>query len=230
MAGRSGVLAATVCTLVALAGCSGGATTQGEAPRLGALLPAPQTMRAGETGESAYLFVEPSTRFYTYTRMDLEPVTLWAGPYAGLDSMSPASRTALANAVYSELHKVAEQLCEMVDKPGPATLIVNAALIDAASADATMVTISGTSADARLPDTLGKEPFEADAGAFVGRAVLQLVARDAKSGAVLWQAIDRRPADATTTTPHGSWRDIDLSLKSTAAKFGNWLVQIGACT
>lgn len=229
MAGRSGVYSLAFCLLASLAACSGG-TKQGEAPRLGAMLPAPEKMRAGETGESAYVFVEPSTVFYTYTRMMLEPVTLWAGPYAGLETMPPASRKALANAVYSEVSHVADQLCQMVDKPGPATLIVNVALIDAAVTDPTMVTISGTSAEARLPDTLGKEAFDVDAGAFVGRAVLQIVGRDALTGAVVWQAIDRRPADAATGKPLDSWYDVTYALKSTAAKFGNWMSLIGLCT
>lgn len=229
MVGRSLARIGMICLLAPLVACSG-TTKQGEAPRIGALLPSPQAMRAGETGESAYVFVEPSTVFYTYNRMMLEPVTLWAGPYAGLETMSPASRKALANAVYGELSHVADQLCQMVDKPGPATLIVNVALVDAAVADPTMVTISGTSAEQRLPDTLGKEAFDADAGAFVGRAVLQIVGRDALTGAVVWQAIDRRPSDAATGKPLASWYDVTYALKSTAAKFGNWMSLIGVCS
>lgn len=183
-------------------------------------------MRQGDVGEPALLSLDATTVWYAYTRMLLEPVTLWAGPYAGLESLPPTKRKALANAVYSELHQVAGQLCEMVDQPSPGTLIVNVALVDASTADPPLVTISATTPQVQRYDTMGGG-FESGVGVFSSRAVLELVARDAMTGAVLWQAVGRDPSGDRPLT---SWPEVGYALKSWAAKFGNWMSLIGVCS
>lgn len=220
---------AITASMLALAACST-PTQVSEGPATDGFLPNTEALLPGGVGEPALFSTYPSVVWYSYTKMILEPATLWSGSYGGLATVPPTERKTLANAVFSEMQFVSEQLCEMVDTPSVGTLIVNVALVEADTPDPALNAISSTKPGLRLADTIGTTPFDPAAGTFVGHAMLKTIARDATTGAVLWQTIDRRPTDATRGAPLASWREVDLALKSWGAKFGNWLSLVGACS
>ena len=136
MIGRSWQAVLAGCAVYLLAACSTPREAQTVVPPTGGFLPEPQLLQPGGVGEPAAFAATPGVVWYSYTKMLLEPATLWSGPYAGgLASVPPSERKILANALFGEAHDVAEQLCQMVDQPSSGTLLVNVALVEANSED-----------------------------------------------------------------------------------------------
>ncbi|NJO67553.1 MAG: DUF3313 domain-containing protein [Rhodospirillales bacterium] len=140
--------------------------------------------------------------------------------------MPPSQRKAFANAAYGEFHKVASQLCEMVDEPAADTIIVRIAIVGDGSVAPTLDTLSAMPKEATLLTTTAGTAAAGDIGPFSADASVNLVGTDAITGAVVWQAVDRN-ADRTALT---SSQEVDFQIKAWAAKFGNWMSAMGLCS
>lgn len=229
MFGCSWRYALALCAVALMGGCASSkeATSDG---RPGGFLPDGRLMRPGDVGEPARHYTVSNTGLYIYTRMILEPVTLWTGPYSALIGVPPAQQKQLADAFYAELHHVASQLCEMVAQASPGTMLVRFALVDPATPDPLLHTISATTPQEGLPEAIAGAPFSSGIGLFTASAIVRGYALDASTGAILWQTDANPSSDPEDARPLSSWRDVDFALKSWAAKFGNWMSLIGACS
>jgi hypothetical protein len=193
-------------------------------------LPEPVLLQPGKSGEAALVYLNPAADWPAYTKMMLDPVTLWSGPNSRLKDVPPQRRRDFANALFGEIYSAASKRCQMVDKPSPGTLIVRFALVEAEASNPTLNTISTYVPQARLLSTLGGYAFNSGAGVFTGSATVEGYATDAMSGDLLWQAVDKRAGgQALGSDTFSSWADVDYAFKAWAKEFGARMSALGVC-
>src|SRR5262245_51168316 len=106
-----------------------------EPPPASAVLPDPALLQRGTSGEVGQVYLNPDAEWASYTKVMLDPVTLWTGPGSDMAKASPAEQKALADAFYTHLHDAVAKRCEMVTAPSPGTMRWHIALVDATSAN-----------------------------------------------------------------------------------------------
>ena len=140
---------------------------------VGGFLPNPALLQEGKHGQLALAYLNPNANWPTYTKMILEPVTLWTGADSKLNDVPPEKRQAFANALYGELYNAVSQRCQIVTTPSPGTLTARLALVEAEASDPALNTISTYVPQARLLSALGGYTFNSGAGVFTGSATIE---------------------------------------------------------
>jgi len=212
-----------------LAGCA--ATKQvAEVEPVGGFLPEPSALEPGKSGQAALVYLNPEARWGSYSKMLLEPVTVWTSGNSRLNQVPPEQRKALADTLYAHLHDAAAQRCQMVTEPAPGTLRVHVALVDAEASNAALNTISTYVPQARVLSTLTGYAFNDGIGLFAGSATVEGYATDAGTGTILWEGVDKRAGgDAIGTNTLNSWSDVDNAAKAWAEQLARRLAELGAC-
>jgi hypothetical protein len=174
-----------VSVAVLLGGCA--ATKQvAEVEPVGGFLPEPAALEPGKSGQTALVYLNPEARWSSYSKMLLEPVTVWTADDSRLNEVPPEQRKALADTLYADLHEAAAQRCQMVTEPGPGTLRVHIALVDAEASNAALNTISTYVPQAHVLSTLTGYAFNDGVGFFAGSATVEGYATDTATGELLW--------------------------------------------
>lgn len=84
----------------------GGATKQiANAQPVGGFLPNAAMLQPGGTGDPDLIYRSPSALPSSYSRVLLEPVTVWSGPGSNFSNLPPAQRQALANRFATNLRQ-----------------------------------------------------------------------------------------------------------------------------
>lgn len=214
------VLPLVLASAALLGGCGGPPTApvSGVQP-VGGFLPDPSLLQPGTSGQADLVYFRPNTNWASYHKVLLEPVTVWRDPSAA-SNISPDERKALADAFYTNVYNALAQRCQMVDRHSPGTAVIRLAVVGATPSDATMDTISTYVPQARTLETLASHAFNSGTAYFTGQVTAEGYARDASSGALLWQAVDKR---AGTKSVHrdtlNSWGDVDDAFKAWGDQF-----------
>jgi Protein of unknown function (DUF3313) len=201
-----------------------------EAPPASAVLPDPALLQRGTSGEVDQVYLDPSARWASCSKVMLDPVTIWTGPGSDMAKASPKEQKALADAFYTELHNAVAKRCEMVTEPSPGTMRWHIALVDATSANPFLNTISTYEPHIHLLDVAAGYAFDDGVAYWVGEATAEGYARDATTGTLLWEGADERAGTkAFGRDTFNSWDDVDNAFKAWAEKFARRLDQLGAC-
>jgi hypothetical protein len=91
-------------------------------PTASAVLPDPALLRKGTSGEVDLVYLNPNTRWASYTKVMLDPVTIWTGRGSDMAKASPKVQKALADSFYTDLHDAVATRCQMVTEPSPGTM------------------------------------------------------------------------------------------------------------
>jgi len=157
-------------------------------------------MKAGDDGEALRLYRNPkfaaSSSFVPYTKVLLDPVKMYGSPSSKLHDAPQAQNDAIAQGFYQQLREQLGKDYQMVNKPGPGTLQVSVAIVDAQEADTSMKAASYIPIPLGLPGakaaamqavshTSGKPPF-------TGQVTIEGKMADALSGEIIAAEIDRR--------------------------------------
>ena len=201
-----------------------------EAPPASAVLPDPALLQKGKSGEVDRVYLNPSADWASYTKIMLDPVTIWTGRGSDLAKTSPKVQKALADSFYTDLYNAASKRCKMVTEASPGTMRWHVALVDATSANPFLNTISTYIPQIHLLDVVAGYAFDHGVAYWVGEATAEGYARDATSGEVLWQGVDERAGTkALRRDTFNSWDDVDNAFKAWAALFATRLGELGAC-
>jgi uncharacterized protein DUF3313 len=201
-----------------------------EPPPASAVLPEPALLQKGTTGEVDQVYLDPGARWASYTKVMLDPVTIWTGRGSDMAKASPAEQKALADAFYTELHNAVAKRCDMVTEPSPGTMRWHIALVDATSANPFLNTISTYEPHIHLLDVAAGYAFDDGVAYWVGEATAEGYARDATTGTLLWEGADQRAGTkAWGRDTFNSWDDVDNAFKAWAEQFATRLAQLGAC-
>jgi hypothetical protein len=231
--------------LIVLAGCSstsqpGRSTTLGEnLTGSGFMEDVYPKMKDGQGDEALRLYRNPKyadkAAFAQYNKVLLDPIKLYGGPKSKLKD-APAADTAAISQNFQKL--VAEQLGKdyrIVDQPGPDTLRVSVAIVDAEAADSSMKAASyipiplglpGAKAAAMqtLTHTTGKPPFS-------GQVTIEGKLADAQTGEVIAAEIDRRVGARKPiiglfeSSTYDSWSDVNEAGRYWAERLRNRLCE-----
>jgi hypothetical protein len=201
-----------------------------EPPPASAVLPDPALLQRGTSGEVSEVYLNPDVRWASYTKVMLDPVTIWTGPGSDMAKASPKEQKALADAFYTELHNAVAKRCEVVTEPSPGTMRWHVALVDATSANPFLNTISTYEPHIHLLDVAAGYAFNDGVAYWVGEATAEGYARDATTGVLLWEGADERAGTkAFGRDTFNSWDDVDNAFKAWAEQFARRLDELGAC-
>ena len=204
--------------------------TMEQPPPASAVLPDPALLQRGTTGEVDQVYLNPSANWASYTKVILDPVTIWTGRGSDMANASPAEQKALADAFYTELHNAVAKRCQMVTEPSPGTMRWHIALVDAKSANPFLNTLSTYEPQIHLLDVLAGFAFDHRVAFWVGEATAEGYARDATTGTLLWEGVDERAGTkALRRDTFNSWDDVDNAFKAWAEQFVIRLTELGAC-
>ncbi len=170
----------------------------------------------GKEGEALLVYKNPNANFAKYSKIWLAHVKIWTGRKSKMREIPKKDLKTLANFFYSELHKSLSKDYQMVIRPSPGTLKVEAVITDADTSNATLNTISTIVPQALLLSSL-KEVVTGKAS-FVGEATVEGRITDAQTGEVLIAAIDRRVGGKEFDGMTDSWDDAKKSFTFWAEK------------
>ena len=204
--------------------------TMEQPPPASAVLPDPALLQRGTTGEVDQVYLNPSANWVSYTKVILDPVTIWTGRGSNMANASPAEQKALADAFYTELHNAVAKRCQMVTEPSPGTMRWHIALVDATSANPFLNTLSTYEPQVHIVDLAAGYAFDHGVALWVGEATAEGYARDATTGTLLWEGADERAGTkAWGRDTFNSWDDVDNAFKAWAEQFAKRLDELGAC-
>ncbi len=204
---------------LALAGCATDATTTtGDSVRSSGFMSDYSMLRRGGEGEAISVYWNDQADFNSYSKMMIEPVTIWANPDSELSEVPAEERQELANAFHAAMLEALSEDFEIVQVPGPNTIRLRVALTEAVASNPALDTISTYVPQARLISTI--TTLGSDTKAFVGEARAEGEARDALSGELLVAGVDRRAGTkALGGNTLDSWSDVREAFKIWAAQF-----------
>jgi hypothetical protein len=222
---------ALVSLIVVLGACA--ATKQVEMPTTtagSAFLPDPALLRPGTTGQVDQVYRNPNANWGSYTKVILDPLTIWSGRGSNMDKASPKEQKALADTLYTDLHNAVSKNCQMVTEPSPGTMRWRIAIVDATSANPFLNTLSTYEPHVHLLDVLAGYAFNSGVAYWVGQATAEGYAQDATTGTLLWEGQDKRVGTKSWGRDTlNSWVDVDNAFKAWAAQFAKFLQDQGAC-
>ncbi len=205
--------------LLALAGCETEATTTvGDSVRSSGFLTDYSMLRRGDEDQAISVYWNDQADFNSYTKMLIEPVTIWANPDSELSEVPAEERQELANAFHAAMLEAFSEDFEIVQVPGPNTIRVRVALTEAIASSPVPDTISTYVPQARTITTI--LTLGSDTKAFVGQARAEGEARDALSGVLLVAGIDQRAGTkALGDNTFDSWGDVRKVFEAWAVRF-----------
>jgi Protein of unknown function (DUF3313) len=154
----------------------------------------------GEEGQAALRYRNPNVNWSKYEAIYLEPVEFRAQPDS---SVTPEDQQQLANYYYNTLKQHLSTQLPIVDQPGPNTIVLRVALIDASTATPGLRTVSVVVPQARLLS--GITNLASGSYAFVGSAQSEMEALDAQTHQELAAAVDKRSGGLAVSNA-GVWR------------------------
>ncbi len=193
-------------------------TTTGDSVRSSGFMSDYSMLRRGGEGQAISVYWNDQADFNSYSKMLIEPVTIWANPDSELSEVPAEERQQLANAFHAAMLEALSEDFEIVQVPGPNTIRVRVALTEAVASSPVLDTISTYIPQARTLTailTLGS-----DTKAFVGGARAEGEARDAETGVLLAAGIDRRAGTkALGDNTLDSWGDVRKVFEVWAVRF-----------
>jgi len=195
-------------------------------------LPDPTLLRPGGSGQAALVYRNPKANFARYSKIFLDPVTLWTAPDSALNRVPESTRQAAANRFYSDLYKALSRHCVMATSLSrPGTMHLRVALTDAKTANVLLNTVATYAPyGVSTAYSLAALAFNNGIGRFAGTATAEEYATDATTGTLLWQAVDKRGGTtALIANTFNSWRDVDRAFRAWSANLVAMLRELGAC-
>ena len=174
-------------------------------------------MHKGEKGEALLVYKNPRVAQIprgTYTKMLLEPVTVWGPPASEQLSSHQKDLQHVANMLYSQAYEQLKKDYDMVSSPGPNTLRIQAAIT---RADQSYVVLRAVSTIPAPMNVLALGSLLKDLGtgkpAFVGEASIEMKISDAQTGEILGASADRRVGKRhLDADSFDSWDDVHKTL------------------
>ena len=168
-------------------------------------------LHEGKEGE-ALLVYKPEhidhARAAQYTKILLDPVTIWRGEESKLKGLSQEELQHLADHFYSLLYVTLKEDYEMVQEPGPNTIRIQVAITKAEESMVVLDVVSTIVPQARALSTI--KGLATGKPAFVGEASIEAKLSDAQTGKLLVAVVDRRVGGKKLEAElFDSWGDVN---------------------
>lgn len=172
-------------------------------------------LQEGNEGE-ALLVYKPKhidhARAAQFTKMLLDPVTIWRGEESKMEGLSQEELQILADHCYSLLYLHLKEDYERVRKPGPHTLRMQVAITKVEESSVVLDVVSPVSPQARLLSTV--KELATGKPAIVGEASMEAKVSDAETRKVLAAVADQRVGGKKLDAElFDSWSDVNAILE-----------------
>jgi hypothetical protein len=169
-------------------------------------------LEKGGDGQANYVYFDHATDWSKYTKIYIKPIELWKSndPDSPFGKMSPEDQQKLVSFFNTSLANALEKNFQIVDQPGPDTLVVHGALTEAKKSWPVLNLVS-TVYPAALLISYGKQAITGT-GSFVGKVMIEAEFTDGVTGERVAAVVDERAGTkALRTKFDGSWGDVELS-------------------
>lgn len=169
-------------------------------------------LKKGKSGQAKLLYIAPDVDWGKYTKIYIAPVQLWKGDETNspLGELSKEDQQMLVSYFYTSLHNEMQKSYTLVEKPGPDTLVLRAAVTEAKKSGPvrnllTSLVPFGIAANLLKTAAFGK-------GIGVGDVQVEGELLDGVTNQRLMAGVDRRVGTkALRTKFDGSWGDVKLA-------------------
>ncbi len=145
----------------------------------------------GPEGGAALVYVNPNVQWSKYTKIQLMPVEFWASADS---TVSVPDQQTLTTYFYNALKTDLSKNYAIVDQPGPDTLTLRVALMDATTATPGLRSVSVIVPQLKVINIA--QSMVTGSYAFVGSAEAEMKATDSTTGELLAAALDKRAGGA----------------------------------
>jgi hypothetical protein len=217
-------LAAAALLLGGLAGC--GTTKQvSQSPEdFSGFLGDYSMLKPGHGKEANYVYVDRSVNFAKYTKIYIQNIDLWKSndPDSPFGKMSPENQQMLVNFVHTALAENLAKDFQLVDRAGPDTLVIRAALTEAKKSRP-VLNLASSVYPATLVTSYAKQALTGT-GSFVGKVMVEVDLTDGMTGRRVAAAVDARAGTkALRSKLDGSWGDVNLAFEWWAKRLNDRL-------
>jgi len=187
--------------LLAVSAC---AAKQSGAARPSGFLRDYSQLAKGKEGEAQLVYVNPHADFRKYTKILIEPVTIWDDAQTATIPRDEAQL--LADELDDALRFTLRADFKLVERAGPDVLRLRSAITEAAGSWHVEDRIASRY-DTELRARMASEP-SSETRDFVGRAGVEGEVLDSLTGERLLAAVDRRTGAQTLQFKKNSWQDV----------------------
>lgn len=171
-------------------------------------------LKSGEEGQEALRrYRNPKVHWASYNKILLEPVTVWDDPAHRLSPEQREGLQRLVDSFYDALYLKLAKDYQMVEKPAPGTMRIQAAITHGEESRTGLTVASKAIPQLRLPNAL----WTVGSGkpAFAGEVTLEVIVKDAQTGELLAAGADRRVGGTNLFDKEvfNSWGDVKNSLE-----------------
>jgi len=216
----SAAIALAVVGAVLLAGCA--ATRQTRSVEPAGFLGDYSQLREGKGGEEQLIYIDENTNWKGYDSVLIDSVTIWYSQKTA--KLSAEDQKNLTDFFYQALHDELGKDYRIVDRPGPGTLRLRAAITQAKGAQVLGNTVTTIVPQARLLSTLAG--VATDTQVFVGAATFEGEITESLSGRRLAAAVDERAGAKSLGGLGGKWKDVDNAFRHWAESLRTLLAEL----
>ncbi len=173
------------------------------------LLVNPSLLEKGTGEQALYRYVNPAADVKKYTKIMIDPVLI--AKDAQLDAKEQENYQKLANNAYVYLTKELEQDYKIVNTPGPDTMRLQTAIIDADSSKPVRNITSSIMPIGIALSTLKYAATGKPSG--VGEITMEMKITDADTGQLLGAALDRRVGGKDPKGLFNTWYNADSAMQ-----------------
>jgi Protein of unknown function (DUF3313) len=178
----------------------------------------------GAENQALLLYKNPAADWRKYRKVLLDPVTVWmSGKDSQLKDVSVEDRQRLSALMWSKIDESLRKDYEMTSQVGPDVLRIQAAITEAGESNAFLDTVTSVIPQTRLLS--GMKSLATGVSAFTGSASAELKVTDSATGAILFEAVDRRGGTKSLIGVTNSWNDVEQAYRFWAEKMRYRLCQ-----
>jgi Protein of unknown function (DUF3313) len=169
-------------------------------------------LQKGDGNEANYIYINTDADWKKYTKVYIKNVELWKSdePDSALGRLSPVNQQLLVNFMHTSLVDGLEKDFQIVDRPGPDTLTVSAAITEARKSRPVMNLVSSV-----VPMGIAlsyTKQLITGSGTGVGLVMVEGEFTDSQNGQILCQVVDERAGTKALRTKFNStWGDVKLA-------------------
>ena len=165
-------------------------------------------LEKGEDGQALLRYVSPNADWHSYTKVILEPVTIWKDK--GTEDVSHEDLQTLANFLHGQLYDALGKDYTIVQQAGPGVMRATFAITEAEASAPVMDTITSIIPQLRILTGI-KGYIVGGKPGFVGSASIEVKLTDAQTGTLLLAAADRRGGTKDLSGMTKKWNDVEKS-------------------
>ena len=201
---------------LAISGCA--STYQARSVEESGFLGDYSRLKEGTWNQALLVYINPDANEMCkkYTKVLLEPATIWVKGESSLKDVSEEDRQMLTDYLNNSLNEALGKDYEMVNRAGPDVLRIRVALTEAEGSWVVLDTITSIVPMALAISTVKQLVF--GTASFVADASIEFEAEDSLSQEVLASAVDRRAGGKGWSTKFNQWGKVEKAFDFWAEK------------